>query len=115
MVYRLRQFWHGLQAQVSAQEQTLARRLLPGSSYALFARMPVDAQRHSLNVLYGVQAVSDDPDLAAAALLHDAGKVAGENVHVRLGLWQRGPLVLMEAFAPHLLRRLAKNERASGW
>jgi hypothetical protein len=114
--YRLRQFWQGLHAQVSPEEKRRVADLLPAPAVALFGRMPVDAQRHSLNVLYGVQkAGNEQRDLAVAALLHDAGKVAAEDAGVHLGLWLRGPLVLLEHVAPQLLRRWAADDRCYGW
>ena len=48
-----------------------------------------------------------DPDLLAAALLHDAAK--GH----RLRLWHRVGGVLLEAFAPRLLARIAAPDRGS--
>jgi hypothetical protein len=58
-----------------------------------------------------------DRDLAAAALLHDAGKVRG---HARpdeakvLGLWWRGPLVILERIAPDWLARMASPNPQQG-
>ena len=78
--------------------------------------MPVGAQRHSLNVLYAVrQAGIVDADLDAAALLHDAGKLAADEAGVRLSPWLRGPLVLLEAWAPAILRRAAHANPTLGW
>jgi hypothetical protein len=75
--------------------------------------MPADAQRHSLNVLGTLQAARPvPPDLAAAALLHDVGKVAADDAGAYLGLWLRGPMVLVEAVWPGLLRRLASDRPA---
>jgi hypothetical protein len=110
--YRVGQFWQGLGASISPAERREVARLLPEPAYALFEQMPRDAQRHSLNVLRRVrEAGYSQPDLAAAALLHDVGKCADG----RLGLWLRGPLVLLEAFAPHLLHRWATSEPQPGW
>jgi hypothetical protein len=116
MGYRLRQFWHGLWAQVSAQEVEAALALLPPRARPLFLQLPEDAQRHSLNVLHTVQATGPvTPDLAVAALLHDVGKEAAAQAGVALTLWWRGPLVLLEAFAPGVLARLASADPAHGW
>jgi hypothetical protein len=86
---------------------------------SLFGRMPRDAQAHSLRVLKAVQSkgivpdpvrLSILPDLAAAALLHDVGKVAAGEAHAYLGLWLRGPIVLLEAVRPQLLVQWASPE-----
>jgi hypothetical protein len=114
--YRLRQFWRGLRADVTAAEMAEAARILSPTAAHLFRRLPVDAQRHSLNVLAGVREQGDPPaDLEVAALLHDAGKLAAEQAGVRMGLWLRGPLVLLAAFAPGLPERLARDDPRAGW
>lgn len=116
--YRVRQFWQGVVAHVSPEEHDLAARVLPPAALELFERMPVDAQRHSLNVLYavtGAPGAGEDADLAAAALLHDAGKLAADEAGVRLSPWLRGPLVLLEGWTPGLLRRAAHSDPARGW
>lgn len=116
--YRVRQFWRGLRAQVSAEEIAEIERVLPPAALHLFRRMPVDAQRHSLDVLAGVRAAENGEtphDLEAAALLHDAGKLAAEQAGVHIGLWLRGPLVLLDALAPELAGRLASDAPRSGW
>jgi hypothetical protein len=114
--YRLRQFWLGLRAEVTAAELAEAAATLPPTATLLFRRLPADAQRHSLNVLAGVRAQGATPaDLEAAALLHDAGKLAAEQAGVRIGLWLRGPLVLLGAFAPGLPERLARDDPRAGW
>ncbi len=114
--YRVRQFWQGLAARVSPEEHALVAAALPPAALAIFTRMPVDAQRHSLNVLYAVRRAGIvDADLDAAALLHDAGKLAADEAGVRLSPWLRGPLVLLEAWAPAILRRAAHADPARGW
>jgi hypothetical protein len=112
MVYRVGQFWRGVRARVEPAEAQRAAELLPAQACALFRGMPVDAQRHSLDVLAALQAAGDvQSDLAAAALLHDVGKTAAPS----LGLWLRGPLVLAEAFAPDLVDRWSDADPGRGW
>lgn len=114
--YRLLQFMSGLGAAVREQEVQQARAILPDEAWLLFQRMPRDAQRHSLNVLASLRAAGHtDPDLAAAALLHDVGKVAAADAGYPLTLWWRGPLVLVDALAPAWLGRWAAATPTAGW
>jgi hypothetical protein len=102
------QFFGHLTARVSADDAALARGLLPPAAGDLFTRMPVADRRHGLDVAARLLAAGwNDRDLLAAALLHDAAK--GE----RLRLWHRVGGVLLEAFAPGLLRRLARDDPSS--
>lgn len=115
-LYRVRQFTRGLTARVTEQERTQAVAVLPERARALFLRLPVDAQRHSLNVLQTLDEHGyDHPDLRAAALLHDVGKLAAEDAGVRIGLWLRGPLVVLDAVAGEQAARLAAGDPARGW
>jgi hypothetical protein len=104
-VYRVEQFLDHLRARVSADEAALAHRLLPAPARPLFDGMPVADRRHAVDVVARLlDAGHDDPDLLAAALLHDAGK--GH----RMRLWHRVSGVLLEAIAPRMLTRLASAE-----
>jgi hypothetical protein len=86
----------------------LAARTLPPGGYALFAGMPAADRRHGLDVMLQLlDAGRDDPDLLAAALLHDAAKGR------RMRLWHRVVGVLLDALAPSLLRRLAIDQPRS--
>lgn len=109
--YRIKQFWLGVGAALIAEDWALVRATLPPAPRALFERMPVDAQDHSLRVLATLQAQGGvGPELAAAALLHDVGKVAALESGAYLGLWLRGPMVVAEAVAPAVLARLAEPQ-----
>lgn len=113
--YRVAQFWSALQAQVAPSELQTVREILPAPAWALFTAMPLPGQRHSLNVLYALQAqgyrLPADRDLLAAALLHDAAKAG----HLRL--WHRVALVLLELTRPgrRLLRWLARPAAPGHW
>jgi hypothetical protein len=101
-VHRVRQFAAHIAARVAPEETELAGRVLPPRAYELFKAMPRADRRHALDVVAHLRAaVGDDPELLAAALLHDAAK--GH----RMRLWHRVAGVLLEAFAPRALRRLA--------
>ncbi|MBX2999832.1 MAG: HD domain-containing protein [Caldilineaceae bacterium] len=114
--YRLRQFVRGITAHVSADEMLVVAQVLPKAALTRFCHMPLDAQRHSLNVLYMLQREDlSDPDLAAAALLHDVGKSAAGQIGVQLSPWLKGPLVLLDALLPQWIAGLAQNDPAQGW
>ena len=106
--YRIGQFLKGVRARLGEEDAHLVTATLHPAAQALFLRMPVDAQAHSVRVLRRLLAEGDvDGDLAVAALLHDVGKVAALEAGAYLGLWLRGPIVLLEALRPGLLRRWA--------
>ena len=97
-----------VRARVTPEEEALAGRVLPPDAVRLFATMPVADRRHALDVSGRLLAAGhDDPDVLCAALLHDAAK--GH----RMRLWHRVGGVLLEAFAPRLLRNLASPDPRS--
>ena len=107
-MHRVRQFVAHVGARVSADETARAHRILPPSAAGLFDGMPVADRRHALDVVERLIAGgNDDPDLLTAALLHDAAK--GH----RMRLWHRVTGVLLEAFAPSTLARLASADPGS--
>ncbi len=113
---RVRQFVRGVTAAVSAEELQAAAAFLPPAGLERFRWMPVDAQRHSLNVLTTLQRAGwHDPHLAAAALLHDSGKVTAAAAGLTFNAWIRSALVLVEAVAPGLAARLAVDDASGGW
>jgi hypothetical protein len=112
--YRVRQFWNGAWSLLGKADEGLAEAVLSPEQLALFRRMPADARAHSLAVLSTLHRQgSVVQDLAAAALLHDVGKVAATDAGAYLGFWLRGPLVLLEAVAPGWLLRL-EDARPAG-
>ncbi len=116
MLYRCSQFFRGFFAKLTPDDEQQVQQMLSPSECALFYRMPLDARRHSLNVYQTLLGAGQDhPDLAVAALLHDVGKVAAEEAGVKLGLWMRIPLVLIEATRPQLIRYFASADPADGW
>ena len=104
-MHRVSQFVSHLTARVSAEEEAAAHRVLPPSAWSLFDGMPVADRRHGLDVVARLLARGvDDRDVLAAALLHDAAKGS------RLRIWHRVAGVLLEAFAPGKLARLAGRD-----
>jgi len=107
-MHRVEQFLGHVRASVTPSETANARSLLSDAAWPLFADMPVADRRHAVDVLSRLVAAGvDDPDLLAAALLHDAAK--GH----RLRLWHRVAGVVLEALAPAQLRRLASSDPQS--
>jgi len=108
--YRVRQFLRTVLAPLQRAELEGLEPLLPPEQWALFRRMPLADQRHGLAVYRALRARGvQQPDLLAAALLHDAGKGA-----VRLRLPLRVAAVLLKRTAPRLWERISSGP-ARGW
>lgn len=75
VAYRVGQFLRALRAHPSPGSSQHASEFLPPRLLHLFDKMPLIDQSHGLRVLGQLQRQGvDDPDLLAAALLHDVGK-----------------------------------------
>lgn len=110
--HRVQQFLASLWPQVTAGERAELSRWLPPLAVALFQRMALRDQRHSLDVFHRVQrSAPDQPDLLAAALLHDAAKTALPGRRARLH--HRVLVVLMEAARPGSVQQVARDDPAS--
>ncbi len=109
-VYRIWQVWRSLTPRsLDASDHSVLATMLPLKGQMLFAAMSRADQRHSIDVYRRLVATGcDDPDLLAAALLHDCGKGSG-----RVRLWIRPPFVLLRSFAPGVLTWLAQD--ATWW
>jgi hypothetical protein len=107
-VHRVGQFIGHLTARVHPAEVERAHGLLPDAAWPLFAGMPTADRRHGLDVAGRLLATGQaDPDLLAAAMLHDAAKGR------RMRLWHRVAGVVLEAVAPTALTRLASSDERS--
>ena len=107
-MHRVGQFIGHLTARVVPAEVARSRHLLPDAAWPLFAGMPTADRRHALDVAGRLLAAGQtDPDLLAAAMLHDVGK--GH----RLRLWHRVTGVLLAAVAPRALGSLASPDTRS--
>jgi hypothetical protein len=76
LAYRTRQFWNALPGpRKRVETEALLPHLLP-SQVVLFRRMQPSEQTHAFQMLERLKAAGQtNPDLLAAALLHDVGKV----------------------------------------
>lgn len=108
--YRVGQFIQALTARVPEKDIEQAVRVLTPAAQALFRRQAIQDQRHALAVYHTLcRAGQTNPQLLAAALLHDVGKAAA-----RLPAWERAIIVLLERFAPRLLARLSQESQELG-
>ena len=109
---RLGQGLRALLAFATSPELDLAQRYLTEREFAAFQRLSRADQLHSLNVLRAVLRAEPNPPpaLAAAALLHDAGKS-----RYHLEVWQKTLAVLMLRLAPAVGQKLSQGERLNIW
>ncbi len=108
--YRVQQFIHALRAVIRPNKDglELPARYLSSEAQSLFEAMPGYDRQHAFNVVRALQGQGrTDTDLLAAALLHDAGKTGQQDGALRL--WHRVAVVLLRAFRPGLLDRIAKD------
>ena len=76
----------------------------------MFLRLQPSEQAHSLNIFYALRAEGHtDPDLLAAALLHDIGKSC-----YPLKTWERVLIVLAKAIFPRQTDRWSEAQ-PTGW
>jgi hypothetical protein len=112
-VYRVRQFFDALTAHIDDDDEQVLTGVLTSAQIALFKQMAPNDQRHSLHVCSTLlQSGDGNPELLAAALLHDVGKSTG-----RIWLWQRTLIVLLQRWAPGVLQWLARgpDEASAPW
>src|SRR3990172_12436560 len=108
-LYRSRQLFGALRPRIDRELRAEAFRLLREAERGLFESMTLRDQQHCLDVYRRLRDQGrEDRALLVAALLHDAGKG-------RIALWHRVAFVLLEAWAPGLLRRLATPSEGTGW
>ncbi|HEY8491932.1 MAG TPA: hypothetical protein VIO14_13175 [Dehalococcoidia bacterium] len=109
--YRVRQFREAVRAAAPGgeeDERAVVAAYLTETQQSLFFTMTRRDRRHSVQTCrLLLEQGHRDPDLLAAALLHDVGKG-------RIRLWHRVAYVLLSAAAPRLLRRLARPG-GEGW
>jgi putative nucleotidyltransferase with HDIG domain len=105
-VYRTSQTFRVLFAKPRLKDLALAEEHLPPPLRELFHRMSPADQVHGLRVLRSLLARGEvDPNLLAAALLHDVGKS-----QVQLKIWERIFIVLASWLTPGRTRRWGEGE-----
>jgi hypothetical protein len=108
--YRFDQFFHTLAAQPSEQDLAAVNTTLTTPLADLFHQMNITDQSHSLRVFTHLsQQGETEPDLLAAALLHDVGKCRAP-----LRPWDRAVVVLARVFIPDLISSWGTGE-PRGW
>lgn len=100
-LHRVGQFWRHASASVSEQELGAAEQLLGPALWPLFAPLPVNDQRHGLDVLETITRLEGRPAqlLRQAALLHDVGKAGA-----RFSVVDRSVTVFLRAASPRLFQ-----------
>ena len=95
--YRIRQFWWNITAEpLPEQLQQEIRNVLSPAESELFGRFQPTDQWHAYRVYRSLQdAGHHQPDLLAAALLHDVGKTK-----VHLSVWDRTITVIADRLMP---------------
>jgi len=108
--HRVRQFLSALLARVSPDDLREADSVLPPGAQKLFRKMSLPDQRHSIAVMRTLRRRGHaEPELLAAALLHDVGKSAAWLTPVHRAL-----IVLSRRLAPPALAWLTRGE-PRGW
>lgn len=105
LLYRARQFRLALCGPwPPVSDETLSPYLSP-PLMAIFRRMTPAEQAHALSVFQRLQQAGyDQPDLLAAALLHDVGKSLSP-----LSVWDRVLIVLTKRFFPRQVQRWSEQ------
>ena len=103
--HRVGQFWRHASARVTERERAAVEHLLGPALWPLFAGLPVNDQRHGLDVLVTVTGLEGEPDrlLQQAALLHDVGKAGAE-----FSVVDRSLTVFLRGASPRLLQALLR-------
>lgn len=115
IAYRVQQFILAARAWFRPNElgADVPRQYLASDTLKLFEAMPRYDRQHAINVVRTLEKEGYvQSDLLVAALLHDVGKTYGQDWPLRL--WHRVAVVLMHAFWPSLLGRIAED-RPGSW
>ncbi len=108
--YRAWQFWQAVKARpfTEKSKQEIGAILSEGE-LKLFKRQNISAQQHSYRVMRTLKSAGqDNPELLAAALLHDVGMT-----EVKTVWWDRPLVVLVETLFPEKSVRWAEGDLSS--
>ncbi len=109
-LYRARQFAAALSPRFSPRRLAAAAQVLTPGQLLLFRSLPSQDQAHGLRVLDELTREGEhDPDLLAAALLHDVGKL-----RCPLTVWERAFVVVAQRFFPGAVARWGQGQ-PRGW
>jgi hypothetical protein len=104
--YRIDQFRRVLHPSLDAVPVDILRDHLNPAQLTLFLRMQPSERAHAFQVFQELQEAGyKQPELLAAALLHDVGKIL-----YPLLVWERVAIVLGYKFFPRLARRLGRGK-----
>lgn len=115
-LYRSRQFWQAISSGPSQGDVELVSSVLTDPQLELFKGMQASEQTHSVQVFHNLRNQGEEnPDLLAAALLHDVGKI-----RVPLRIWERVMIVIVGAVCENCLHKWGRNknihpESGLGW
>jgi hypothetical protein len=105
LAYRSRQFWLALTTRPGTVATDRLSPYLSPTQLTLFRRLQPSEQAHAYIVLRRLQDAGQiDPDLLAAALLHDIGKIIAP-----LTIWDRVLIVLVGRYLPGLAVRWSEG------
>lgn len=107
-MHRVGQLWRHASARITGAERANAERVL-GPLAPLFFELPINDQRHGLDVLETVSRLDAQPSLLLqqAALLHDLGKGAAH-----FSVVERSLAVFLQAVSPRAWKALLRSRPA---
>jgi hypothetical protein len=101
LIYRIQQYRQAIWPPSQAVETDQVRTHLTPPQLALFRQLQPSEQWHAFTVLQKLKSYrQNNPDLLAAALLHDIGKIL-----YPLKSWERALIVVMRRVAPRRVQR----------
>lgn len=96
MIYRIKQFFWALTAQITQEEEKLIKQYLLPQEIELFDKLKVYEQKHSVNVAKALQEDStydNQKEMIRVGLLHDIGKIK-----YPIGPIRKSIMVLLDKF-----------------
>jgi putative nucleotidyltransferase with HDIG domain len=115
-LYRSRQFWQAISTSPSQGDVELISSFLTDPQLELFLCMQASEQNHSIQVFNELRDQGqENPDLLAAALLHDVGKTRAP-----LRIWDRVIIVIVGAVCESCVHKWGRDknilpESGLGW